>query len=746
MITDFEDRIVYLNPAAVVHTGCSDYRTTPRFGADFLRLEKDPHGSRPSSESLDGLPPADAPGYLKGKDGSWHPATAGGFLLGGAHGQSPGRLTVLKIRHPEPTSDPDTGPGLHAPFWNPESSFPVRDPHAMLKSILDYFPMPFFTVDRHLVVTSMNQHLEELSGFRREEVLYRMTCAQLLATPECNTESCVLRQTMENRSPLVGVERWMKDREGRTIPIRVFCAMITDREGRVIGGFAALRDITFMVEAEQRIRLLIEMSQEGILMADESRRILYVNSKMAEMAGEESDRLVGTRLDKLLSDEFMELMDRQLAQTEDGGRQHLCFCSTFQPLKTPSLDYLALETCIAVSRVGRTRVTCLYFRDLTKHIEFERQLRSANDFLNSIIRSSVDGIVVLDNKGKVVIFNEGAERILGYKAEEVMGSPELFHRIYSSEQARENMRRMRSNEYGPPGKLSATRVSLVRKDGEIVPANFSAAIIKVGDREVGTVGIFSDLREVLRMRRELEEARTQLIQAEKILSLGRLAAGVAHEINNPLAGILIYADMLLEDFPPDSPWRPDLEEIVRQTLRCKEIVMRLLEFSRQPLGKRLPYDMNEVIGRCVELLRNQSMFLNIDFCLDLEKDIPPVHGDPGQIQQVFTNLILNAADAMGGRGRCTITSGYSPSTRTVLLKFMDTGPGIPKENLDKIFEPFFTTKPPGQGTGLGLSVAYGIVQQHGGNIEVGNLPDGGAVFSIHLPLEPPEYQSEILEG
>ena len=180
----------------------------------------------------------------------------------------------------------------------------------------------------------------------------------------------------------------------------------------------------------------------------------------------------------------------------------------------------------------------MYFQDLTKHIQIERELFSANSFLNNIIKSSADGIVVADLKGNILIYNDAAERILGYSADEVIGEPGALYKFVTPEIAKENMRRMRSGEYGPPGKLTSTRITLVRKDGEEVPVNFSAAIIEKNGREIGTVGIFSDLRERLRMRKELEEARMQLMQAEKIASIGRLAAGIAHEINNPLSGIL----------------------------------------------------------------------------------------------------------------------------------------------------------------------------------------------------------------
>ena len=261
-------------------------------------------------------------------------------------------------------------------------------------------------------------------------------------------------------------------------------------------------------------------------------------------------------------------------------------------------------------------------------------------------------------------------------------------------------------------------------------------------------------QERITMRRQLREHREnledlvkektkQLVQAEKIASLGRLAAGVAHEINNPLAGVLIYADILMKEIESNEKWRQDLEEIINQTLRCKQIVARLLEFSRQSLDERVLFDVNEIIGHCVKLLQHQSLFHNIEIIQNLDMDLPQVLGNPGELEQVFTNLMLNASDAMEEKGRITIFSHTNQEEKQVILEFTDTGPGVSPKIREKIFEPFFTTKPLGVGTGLGLSVVYGVVQRHRGSIEVESPPDGGATFTIRLPMEPPDSIPEL---
>ena len=190
--------------------------------------------------------------------------------------------------------------------------------------------------------------------------------------------------------------------------------------------------------------------------------------------------------------------------------------------------------------------------------------------------------------------------------------------------------------------------------------------------------------------------------------------------------------MLMKEIRHNPQWQQDLEEIITQTLRCKEIVTRLLEFSRQSLGEKVVFDIVQVIRQSSTLLSHQALFHDIDIIHDLSDNLQ-VLGDPGQLRQVFTNLMINAADAMGGKGKLTIHGHLDAAADEVVLKFSDTGSGISPEIRDKIFEPFFTTKPPGKGTGLGLSVVYGVIQRHGGVIEVESNPGDGATFIMRLP-------------
>jgi two-component system NtrC family sensor kinase len=237
---------------------------------------------------------------------------------------------------------------------------------------------------------------------------------------------------------------------------------------------------------------------------------------------------------------------------------------------------------------------------------------------------------------------------------------------------------------------------------------------------------------------KLHKAHQQLARTEKLTALGEMAAGVAHEINNPLGGILLYSNLVLEDIPADSPAQENMQKIIYQTNRCKGIVQNLLEFARTPTGDMLPLKINSVIKTSLNLVKGQSMFHGIEIETQLAEDLPLVIGDKSRLEEVFINLFINAADAMAGKGKLTITTllGANNSVRILVA---DTGKGIDKEHLAHIFEPFFTTKDPGKGTGLGLSIAYGIIRKHNGLIDAESEPGKGTTFIITLPFFMDKY-------
>jgi len=233
--------------------------------------------------------------------------------------------------------------------------------------------------------------------------------------------------------------------------------------------------------------------------------------------------------------------------------------------------------------------------------------------------------------------------------------------------------------------------------------------------------------------KELREMQDFLLQSEKLASLGKMAAGVAHEINNPLTSILINTHLMLEKLEKRHEFYENLSLIADETSRCTQIVKGLLEFARQNPPQKAFTNINDLIERTIQLLENQASFQNIRIVKDLDHTLPSIKVDKSKIQQVFWNLMLNACQAMPKGGQILIADKISADKKYIEVRFIDNGVGISKENLNKLFDPFFTTK--GSGTGLGLAVSYGIIQQHLGKIEVKSELGQGTVFTLSLPIE-----------
>ncbi len=268
--------------------------------------------------------------------------------------------------------------------------------------------------------------------------------------------------------------------------------------------------------------------------------------------------------------------------------------------------------------------------------------------------------------------------------------------------------------------------------------------IKSG-KEIAKLGhAFNYMVEAIKERDEQlkEQAKEIVGRSERLAMIGQLAAGVAHEINNPLGSIIIFSHILLEEPEVKGLARKNLEKIVKESTRCKDIVKGLLDFARQTEPEIKLADLNEVLKSTLSLVEKQTLFQNIHTTTRIDPGLPPVEIDTTQVQQVFMNIIINAAEAMNGQGELIITTGLSGNQRFVEVGFTDSGCGISRENLKRLFEPFFTTKEVGHGTGLGLAISYGLIEKHKGRIEVQSTVGKGTTFNIKLPIKKEKIKNE----
>lgn len=364
----------------------------------------------------------------------------------------------------------------------------------------------------------------------------------------------------------------------------------------------------------------------------------------------------------------------------------------------------------------------LLIEDVTEREKLGEEVRRIERHLAGVVNQASDLVVSLTPDGNIITWNPAAEQVSGLRAEQVSGEP--FVKLCAPDQhwtVQDLLRRLAAGET-----VKETEISLLSDDPRnliTVAWNCSAMRDDAG-KVVGIIAVGRDLTE----RQRLE---AQVVQAAKMASLGVMAGGIAHELRNPLAVIQTNAQ-LLEEYQ-DSPelTRQCLQHIVASTRRAALIIENLLKFARPPQDRYRLLNVHEVLEETFALLINQLLMAKVDLERAFAPDVPMIYGNPVLLQQVFTNLILNALAAMPRGGRITVTTRNVGEQ--IEIQVCDTGLGIAPEHLSHIFDPFFTTRPVGMGTGLGLSITYSIVQQHHGHISVESQPGRGTCFSIRLP-------------
>lgn len=382
-----------------------------------------------------------------------------------------------------------------------------------------------------------------------------------------------------------------------------------------------------------------------------------------------------------------------------------------------------LELLAALAGYAATAMdNAVLYRSLeTKAGELQR-LKSYNE---SVIQSITAGVVVVDSEGAVRVWNSFMETFYGLEASHAVGRS--IDHVFPSDLLRSVKEALGNSRWRIPkvARLDRTRLKSSSGEDRLVNVHLSPFVAQ-DDVLTGTLLLFDDVTE----KAQLED---QLVQAEKLTSIGLLAAGVAHEVNTPLAGISSYTQLLLDSTPSSDSRRDLLEKIEKQSFRASRIVNNLVNFARVRDGEFREVNVNSLMLETVSLLEHQLWSQGVEVSLHLDPALPRTRGHEGKLQQVFVNLLMNAKDAMPAGGSITVRTSHRNSGLVVEVE--DSGKGIPGDVLHRIYDPFFTTKDVGKGTGLGLSVCYGIVQEHEGRIQARSQAGEGSTFTVHLPVK-----------
>jgi len=367
-------------------------------------------------------------------------------------------------------------------------------------------------------------------------------------------------------------------------------------------------------------------------------------------------------------------------------------------------------------------------QQLLKNIRFQRNL----------IESSMDGILACDPNGLVLTFNRSMEEMSGYDRTVVIGCM-LLSGFFPDDCEQRFREALTGPAFGGRHRLTFHETSLIGVDDRRIPVQISAAVLMDQGRENGLVCFIKDLRETRKLEREIAH-QARILHQDKMMSLGRLAASVVHEINNPLSGILNYVRLMIRllnrgALEPEQhqKFQRYLELVEHETSRCSQIISSLLTFSRKSPPEFGQVSLEELIQRSILLSQHKIELSNIQLKESVPNSLPPVSGDFNQLQQCVINLIFNAIDAMPGGGTLEVSAGSDSGKPDVWIAVKDTGQGISPQDLPHIFDPFFTSKKEGYGVGLGLSTVYGIVEHHKGTIAVDSKIGDGSVFTIRLP-------------
>jgi two-component system NtrC family sensor kinase len=581
-----------------------------------------------------------------------------------------------------------------------------------LKNIIDGSADAIIVTDLENRIVLFNRGAENLFGYRAEEVLG--TSVLDLYPPELREKRIGWGKRLLRGEVIQNLRAQIYDSHGREVEILLSLSPLKDREGKIIGTVGVLEDITKEVRLEREalqtktyLENLFNTANDLIYVLSPDGRLRDLNRKVEEVTGLSRERLLGRPFSEILipptDERFRSNLERRI-QGEDVPPYEV------ELLGKEGKIFLEIRASL-LEGVGIIGIG----RDITRRKKREEEIQR----LEAAVQSMREYLILTDLEGRITYTNPALLRSYGYRSTDLLQKsiallfPPEFREKFTEKVLQKAL------EGGWGGEALSQR-----KDGGTFWIQGETSLIRDGEgKPTALVWVLGDITK----RKKLER---QLFLSEKLASVGLLAAGVAHEINNPLANISLYAQLLMKSLPEEDRTRQKLQVVREQADVAARIVKGLLDFSRQTRPSMDSTDVNQVIEKVLTFLRQQKSFENVKVVRDLEPDLPTVLADSDQLLQVFVNILTNALQAMPEGGELSIET---KKANGIEIQISDTGRGIPEEILPRIFDPFFTTKEVGKGTGLGLSICYGIIERHNGTIEVESEVGKGTTVTIILP-------------
>jgi len=606
----------------------------------------------------------------------------------------------------------------------------LRQYQENLRDFTENIPAGVYLSDLKGTFLYGNKKAEEIIGYSREELIGK-SFLQLNLLPQEYLVKAAKLLALNAIGKTTGPDEFeLIRKDGSHAWVEIVAIPVKHPQGMTVTGYVV--DITerklaeeALRQSEEKYRTILDSIEDGYFEVDLGGNFTFFNDSVCRSLGYTRDEMMGMNFRVFTPEEDVKTVYKAFNQVYRTGKPIQGF-SWRSDQKDGTKGFAETSVSLLRNQAGEIIGFRGISRDVTERKQMEESLRQSEERYRTILDDMGDGYFELDLAGNITFFNDSLCRMFGYPGEELKG---MNYKALTPEENVEAMYKIFNQVYRMGKPLEQVQAEVIRKDGSRRFSEVSASLLRNQKGDIiGFRGIHRDIT-------ERKGAEQQLLTASKLASVGELAAGIAHELNNPLTGIIGYAQLLSDRQNVSQDIKKDLDRIYYESQRAARIVQNLLGFARRHEPQKTYFDVNELIEKTLELRDYQLRTSNIGVYTNLASNLPQMLADYHQMQQVILNILINAEHAIAQtkhRGKITITTSMVEDC--IKISIADDGPGISKNSINRVFDPFFTTKEVGSGTGLGLSVCYGIITQHGGKIYVQSQQGRGATVNIELPL------------